>query len=158
MNIRRFCILLGLLGSGLCYAGVANLTSEHRSILVDSARFELLYTQINLPPEIAILCADKNGTIAEPGAAWEATDALSGSSKPRKRLVWVAASDDYYVVHYERGGIGRSSHIMMASLDSERGEWHAVWRAVRLRPLEDYNSFLDALMRGDLDDGLGLVY
>ena len=44
-----------------------------------------------------------------PGQNWNATDAITDPTLPWKRLVWAAVGSDYYVVHYERGGIDHSS-------------------------------------------------
>ena len=60
---------------------------------------------------------------------------------------------DYYVVHYERGGIAHSFHILVAKLPKGDGKPKIIWQAVG-RQLKDYAAFLDALRNGKLDDRL----
>jgi hypothetical protein len=43
--------------------------------------------------------------IAEPGAAFRATDVVNDPNLPTRRLVHAACSTDHCVVYYERGGI-----------------------------------------------------
>jgi hypothetical protein len=74
-------------------------------------------------------------------------------SLPWKRLIWAAVGNDYYVVHYERGGIDHSFHILVARLPKNDAKSTVIWRALG-RPFKDYAAFLDALRNGKLDDGL----
>ena len=76
---------------------------------------------------------------------------------PGKRLIWAAAGDEYYVVHYERGGIAHSFHVLVATLTKGDVKPKAVWRAVGGR-LKDYAAFLEALRSGKLDDRLGYAH
>jgi len=64
-----------------------------------------------------------------------------------------AVASDYYVIHYERGGIAHSFHILVAKLAKTDSEPKAVWRALG-GPFKDYATFLDALLSGKLDDRL----
>ncbi len=150
-------LLLAFLCQGVCYAEVTNLSTEHRNVLLDSARFSESKASMNLPQQVAELCADNNGNLAEPGQEWRATDNVSDPSIPSKRLIWVALADEYYVVHYERGGRGHSYHVLVATFTAGHEKSTAVWRAVG-GPLKDYAEFLDALQRGELDDNLKYGY
>jgi hypothetical protein len=49
--------------------------------------------------------------IAEPGAAFRATDVVIDPKLPTRRLVHAACSIDHCVVYYERGGIAHTWHV-----------------------------------------------
>jgi hypothetical protein len=94
-----------------------------------------------------------DGKLAEPGQKWNATDAISDPTLPGKRLIWAAVGGEYYVVHYERGGIAHTFHILVAKLTKDDAKPNVLWRAVG-GPFKDYAAFLDALQKGKLDDRL----
>jgi hypothetical protein len=91
---------------------------------------------------------DRNGTL---------TDAIIDPALPGKRLIWAAVGGDYYVVHYERGGIAHTFHIMVAKLPKDGAKPKAVWRAIG-GPFKDCQAFLDALRSGKLDDRLDYAH
>jgi hypothetical protein len=64
-----------------------------------------------------------------------------------------AVGDDYYVVHYERGGIDHSFHVLVAKLATSDAKPKIDWQAVG-GPFKDYAAFLDALRSGKLDHRL----
>jgi len=73
-------------------------------VLQDSSRFHELHSSRDLPPAIITIC-DEDGKLADPGQNWNATDSITDPSLPAKRLIWGAVGGEYYVLHYERGGI-----------------------------------------------------
>jgi len=83
------------------------LSADDRKVLQYSSRFDEVHSTCDLPPAIAALCSDK---LAEPGQNWNATDAITDPTLRAKRLIWSAIGGDYYVVHYERGGIAHKLH------------------------------------------------
>ena len=97
------------------------------------------------------LCADDNGRLADPGQKWESSDLITDASLPRKRLIWGVAGDQYYVVHYERGGRGHSYHVLVATLKKGETKASVTWRGVGTR-LKDFKAFLAALEGDKLDD------
>jgi hypothetical protein len=99
------------------------------------------------------LRCDWKGKLADPGQNWNRTDAITDPTLPWKRLIWAAIDGDYYVVHYERGGIDHSFHILVAKFAKNDAKPKVVWHAVG-RQLKDYAAFLDALRNGKLDDRL----
>lgn len=94
-----------------------------------SSRFQEVHSTRDLLPAILALCVDHKGRLADPGQNWNATDAITDPTLPWKRLVWAAVGSDYYVVHYERGGIDHSFHILVAKLTKNDGKPTVVWRA-----------------------------
>jgi hypothetical protein len=136
---------------GLCCAEVTKLAAEDRKALQDSSRFHEAHSTSDLPPVIvALCCGDK---LAEPGQKWNATDAITNPTLPGKRLIWAPVGGEYYVVHYERGGIAHTFHVFVARLAKNDAKPKVVWRAIS-GPLKDYAAFLDALRNGKLDDRL----
>src|SRR5215468_1451032 len=153
MNRIALCLLFTAAIQMLCRADVTKLSSEDRKMLEDSSRFHEVLSTKDLPPAVVALCADDKGKLADPGQNWNATDAVTDPTLPWKRLIWAAAGSDYYVVHYERGGIAHSFHILIAKFANGEAKPKVIWEAVG-RQLKDYPAFLDALHSGKLDDRL----
>jgi hypothetical protein len=153
--MKRLCLYfsLGVAIQTTCFAEVTKLSTEHREALQDFSRKREVLGAANLPRAIVGLCTDDSGRLAEPGRKWEATDAITDASLPQKRLIWAAVSGDYYVVHYERGGRGHSFHVVVATLAKGDTKPKSVWRGVGGR-LKNYEAFLSALRKGELDDRL----
>jgi hypothetical protein len=150
----------------LCYADVTKfatanpsrrtaggLPAEDRNALLDASRFHEVHSIKDLPPAVVALCGDDKGRVADPGQNWNATDAITDPTLPWKRLIWAAVGGEYYVVHYERGGIDHSFHILVAKLTKNDAKPTVVWHAVG-HQLKDYAAFLDALRTAKLDDRL----
>ncbi|HEU0274633.1 MAG TPA: hypothetical protein VFQ83_08920 [Candidatus Udaeobacter sp.] len=137
---------------GLCYGDVTKLPAEDRKVLEDSSRFHKVHSTRDLPTAVIALCSE-DGKIADPGQNWNATDAVTDPSLPWKRLIWAGVGGDYYVVHYERGGIAHSFHVLVAKMSKQDAKPKVVWQALG-GPFKDYAAFLDALRTGKLNDGL----
>jgi len=111
----------------------------------------------DLPPAIVALCTGDNDRLADPGQKWNATDVITDPTLPGKRLIWAAVGGEYYVVHYEHGGIAHSFHILIARLTKNDAKPKVVWRGIG-GPLKDYAAFLIALRNGKLDDRLDYAH
>jgi hypothetical protein len=63
--------------------------------------------------------------IAEPGAAFQATDVVVDPKLPTRRLVSAGCSTDHCLVYYERGGIAHTWHVALFhwTPDATRFEW-----------------------------------
>ena len=154
MKCLSLCLLLAAAIQSLCFADVTKLPAEDRKALLNPSRFHEVHATTNLPPAILALCdGGGDGKLAEPGQKWNATDVITDPTLPGKRLIWAAIGDSYYVVHYERGGIDHSFHILVAKLTKDDAKPKVVWRAVG-GPFKDYAAFVDALRSGKLDDRL----
>ena len=154
MKCLSVCLFFAVAIQSLCYADVTKLPAEDRKVLQDSARFHEVYSTSALPSAILALCdGGGDGKLAEPGQKWNATCVITDPSLPGKRLIWAAVGGEYYVVHYERGGIAHSFHILVAKLMKSDAKPTLVWRAVG-GPFKDYAAFLDVLQSGKLDDRL----
>jgi hypothetical protein len=100
--------------------------------LQDSPRFHKVHSTNDLPAAIVTLCAE-DGRLAEPGQKWNATDAIMDPTLAGKRLIWAAIGGPYYIVHYERGGIAHTFHVLVAKLTKNDAKPKVVWRAVEVR-------------------------
>jgi hypothetical protein len=152
MHIKPLCVyfLIGAWIQSLCCAAMTRLPVQDRSILQDASRFREVRSAGQLPPAVIALCGS---TLAEPGGKWNATDSITDPTLPGKRLIWAATGGEYFVVHYERGGIAHSYHILVARLGKGDMSPKVIWRALG-GPFKNYSAFVDALRSGKLDDSL----
>jgi len=139
-----------------CCGDVTKLPADDRRALQDSSRFHEVHSTGDLPAAIVALCAD-DGRLAGPGQKWNATDAITDPTLPGKRLIWAAVDGEYYVVHYERGGIAHTFHVLVATLTKNNAKPKVIWHGVG-GPLKDYAAFLIALRNGKLDDRLDYAH
>jgi hypothetical protein len=154
MRHLKVCLFFAAAIQSLCYADVTKLPLEDRKALLDTARFHEVHAASDLPSAILALCdGGGDGKLAEPGQKWNVTDVITDPTLPGKRLIWGAIGGDYFVVHYERGGIAHTFHVLIAKLSKNDARAKAVWRAVG-GPFKDYRAFLDALRSEKLDDRL----
>ena len=157
MKQISLCLLFAVAMQSLCYADVTKLSSEDRRVLQDSSRFHEVHSTSDLPSAIIAFCVGENGRLAEPGQKWNATDVITDPTLPGKRLIWAAISGDYNVVHYERGGIAHTYHILVANLANNDAKPKVAWHTVG-GPFKNYAAFLDALRSGKLDDRLDYAH
>ena len=155
MHVKHLslCLLFTATIQSLCWADVTKLPAEVRKALLDASPFHEVRATTSLPFAILALCDGGDGKLAEPGQNWQATDVITDPTLPGKRLIWAAVGDEYYVVHYERGGIAHTFHILVAKLGKNDAKPTMVWRAVG-GWLKDYAAFVDTLRSGKLDDRL----
>ncbi len=148
------CLFFAVAIQSLCYADVTKLPAAARNALFDVSRFHEVHSTGDLPSALLALCdGGGDGKLAEPGQNWNATDVIADPTLPGKRLIWAAIGGEYYVVHYERGGIAHTYHILIAKLAKNDAKPKVVWRALG-GPFNDYGAFLNGLRHGKLDDRL----
>jgi hypothetical protein len=150
-------VLFAVAMQKLCFADVTKLSAEDRKILQDSSRFQELHSTKELPSAVVALCVDDKGRLAEPGQNWNATDAITDPTLPWKRLIWAAVGSGYYVVHYERGGIDHSFHILVTKFPTDDAKPKVIWSGVG-GLFKDYAAFVDALQHGKLDDRVNYAH
>jgi hypothetical protein len=109
-----------------------------------------------IPEEVVRACAtvtaSRDFELADPGQPFQVTDVITDKGLPWGRLMCAARIPGYYVVHYERGGIARSYHVLVVALSPpERAR--VTWAAAAI-PLKNYGEFRSALKSWKLDDSL----
>lgn len=152
MRRPAFCLLALMAFQAFCHGDVTKLPADDQKVLRDITHFHQIHAATNLPAAIFALCADSRGKLAEPGKKWQATDVHTDDTLPDKRLVWAVTDGNYYVVHYESGGIGHSYHIVVAKLKNGESKPNFVWYGIGQDRLKDYKAFIDALADNKLDD------
>lgn len=146
-------LLVGALLQTCCLADVTKLPADEQKVLSDVSHFHEIHGATNLPSAIFALCADYKGRLAEPGKKWEPTDAILDDKLPTKRFIWAVTDGDYYVVHYERGGIGHGFNFLVARLKTGENKPGFIWLGEGgVRALKNYSAFVKALRNGKLDD------
>ncbi|HEU0275002.1 MAG TPA: hypothetical protein VFQ83_10780 [Candidatus Udaeobacter sp.] len=116
MNRTAFYLVCAISIQSLCCTDVTKLSAEDRKVLLDASRFHEVHSSKDLPSSVVTLVADDKGKLADPGQNWNVTDVVTDQTLPWKRLVWAAVGNNYYVFHYERGGIDHSFHTVVAKL------------------------------------------
>src|SRR5215469_2944029 len=152
-----FHVLFAVAIQSFCCADVTKLAAEDRRELENAPRFHEVHSTSDLPPAIVAICAGDKRKLAEPGGEWNATDVVMDPTLPGKRLIWAAVGGDYHVVHYERGGIVHTFHVLVAKLANGEAKPKVVWSAVG-GPFKDYAAFLDAVRSRKLDDRLDYAH
>ena len=89
--------------------------------------------------------------MADSGGAWNMTDVVTNPSLPFRRLIWAVETKGYYVIHYERGGRGYSTHYLIAGPDRDKDKWSVLWSAVAFERSRDFPAFIADLKKGKLD-------
>ena len=84
---------------------------------VNEDRFEVVTSVRGLPlgvrDQLQTLFRSAVLDIAEPGAAFRATDVIVDRNLPTRRLVMAGCSIDHCLVYYERGGIAHTWHVAL---------------------------------------------
>lgn len=130
-------------------AAVTHLTDADRQALptlLEVRRVDAV--PVAVWPALAKATGD-GAAMANPGEKWQATDAILEENLPWRRLIFAGVSDRYCLLHYERGGIGKSGHLMLFRLDG--GEARLVWSAGS-GPIESLAKVPAALQSPAVDD------
>lgn len=156
------CSLLALIAIGaVARSHVAHATTATRLSAADKRAFEnpgaftVSYrteaVSDALRTAFARAVGDTSWSMAEPGAAWQATDYITKPGLPRRRLIFIAVSSDgYAVLHYELGGRGHSYHILLFRLSPRDAE--ITWRCVVDGPLAGMSQLVREIDRGGVND------
>lgn len=131
--IATLCTLFsGIAGSGASAARLDPSSEVSRSIL-DGKLTEILDVA-KLPEAVRDGAFQIDGqrpmdwSLANPGAEWQATDVIVTPRLPTRRLIFAACDAQFCIVHYEKGGIAHSMHLLafQRSGDAFKTVWHAV--------------------------------
>src|SRR5262245_8604131 len=117
---------------------------------IKDERFDLVTSIRGLPlgvrDGLQTLFGGQSLDIAEPGAEFQASDAIATPTLPIRRLVAAGCSSDHCIVHYERGG---RAHAWLVTVfhwtpDATRFEWGGAARA----GLRNINEVRSAVLSG----------
>ena len=165
MKLPELFLLLTLLAApSVACAKITKLAAATRHHVEAPAQVEMRRTVREVPAEVIRACAaaTRGGEfeLADPGRQYQATDVIDSLNLPIRRLRWAARIPGYYAIHYERGGIGHSFHVLLVQV-SERADAapaRVVWSAVSEGILKDYDRFVAALRAGQLDDNPAYIH
>ena len=146
-HMRTFLLVfLAMLVGRVSFGDITQLRPETRALLRDSRRFVPVASLRDLPLSVRAIAADDDGQLAAPGQRFEATCTTFDARIPRSRLRWAVRSPDrsLFLLHYERGGIGLASYIVLANFDRKTAVSKIRWSAVGDR-FSDYSQFARAL-------------
>ena len=128
MVARAIAIVLWTALAAGSQSAPAVLTDSLRAHLKDD-RFGIVTSVRGLPlgvrDGLQTLFRSDRLDIAEPGAAFRATDVVIDPNLPTRRLVHAACSIDHCVVYYERGGIAHTWQVAIFhwTPDATKFEW-----------------------------------
>jgi len=131
---RFFCVIGVSVWSAVCAAGQAGPSGPLSSELgahVRNERFQIVTSIRGLPlgvrAALQTLFGSQTLDIAEPGAAFQATNTKGNSNLPLRRLVAAGCSYDHCLVYYERGGVTHTWHVALFhwTPDATKIEWGA---------------------------------
>jgi hypothetical protein len=90
--------------------------------------------------------------MADKGGKWNVTDVITDPDLPFHRLIWAVETQKYFVIHYERGGIGHSTRFLVISPPDADGKRKLEWAAVDLgaKAHKNLKEFLSAAKSGKL--------
>jgi hypothetical protein len=103
--------------------------SESLRAHVKNERFGIVTSIRGLPlgvrDELRTMFGGQSLDIAEPGAAFQATDVVTNPKLPSRRLIAAGCSIDHCLVYYERGGLSHTWHVALFHWTPEatRLEW-----------------------------------
>jgi hypothetical protein len=95
--------------------------------------------------------------MADKGGGWNPTDVIVNPELPRRRLIWAVETQKHFVVHYEQGGIGRSTLFLVVSPENDAGKRNLEWAVFSLREAKNLKEFLLMAKSGRLIPSDSLV-
>ena len=143
--------LVSVLVPTVSYAEITRLSHEDRENIQNITDIVEINTVKRLPKSVVSLCAEKKGRMLDPNEEWGSFDVMMEGSRQTIRLVWAVTGSGYAVVHYERGGLARSFHVLVAAINPENGESSLVWKAIGGK-YANFDEFMLAFNNNDLDD------
>ena len=132
---RLFCAIgVGVFSAmlGASQAAAPAALSEALRAHVKDERFDVVTSIRGLPlgvrEGLQTLFGGFSLDIAEPGAAFQATDVMSTPRLPSRRLVAAGCAADHCIVYYERGGIAHTWQVALFrwTPDATRFEWGGI--------------------------------
>jgi hypothetical protein len=85
--------------------------------------------------------------LADPGAPFQSTDVIVTRGLPGRRLVAAFASDNYWIMHYEAGGIAHTYHVAVFAVEGKHARF--VWHARVQRKLSGIDDLRHVIRGGD---------
>jgi hypothetical protein len=146
-------IMIGLVLS-LLRVQASFASPQAKEVLLSDVVFTELLNVKDIPDSIvkklSELAEDQNLTMANPDEDFQSTDVVYEKGLPRRRLLWGVLSKDYCLIHYEQGGIARSSHFVLF----KRYGAKVLWDALSGHSLRNFAELRQLLKADTLSDSL----
>ncbi len=84
--------------------------------------------------------------MAEPGAAFQSTDAIMTPDLPVRRLITAGCARDLCLVHYERGGVAHTYQVALLALSPERARFQ--WGGLTSGPIQGLAELKSLVVEG----------
>ena len=142
----------------MAYAAVTKLSSEDLLALQNATNFHKISAKKDLPKEI-VMILEKQEKMADVDEYWEKTDSVSSSNPVFKHFIWAYASDDYYVIHYEKGGYVYQLGFLVIKIEKNTKKPIMVWYGTgrnlfvdKQNKLNNLDEFIAALKNNKIDE------
>jgi hypothetical protein len=145
--MRIILIAILLLTTTRLHAQIIHLDPDVKKVILDSSPVSTIRRVSNIPANALKACGFK---LANPDEEFQVTDCVTNEKLLDRRLIWGALKSNYLILHYERGGIGHSYHILILS-KNDKGNFKIVWSASSI-PFQSYDDFWDVLAGRGIDD------
>lgn len=133
--------------SFLCYAESPKVPEKYSTILRNEKDFRDVSSKKQLPDSIVKFCADHDGRLAEPGEKWQAGCIVDET--PSSRLIWAVTNDEYFVVHYERGGYAHVYQVLVVRV-KPNAKVDVIWDSAYVDGrIKNYASFLSKYIESE---------
>ncbi len=123
---------------------------------VRDGRFGIVTSIRGLPlgvrNELQTLFGSQTLDIAEPGAQYQATNAIVNPKLPTRRLVAAGCTIEYCLVYYERGGSAHTWHVALFHWTPEATRFE--WGGAAPGGLATFDDVRKAVLSGTIKSGL----
>lgn len=138
----------------LAYRFHTTLTSEEKRHVLDGD-FTVISSVESLPGPIknafATITGDKPFALADPGKKYQMTDVIDEPGLPVRRLVLAGVYKDRWFIHYEHGGIGVSSEVLVLKTEAN-GDMRFLWGGSGSFRATGLNDLREAIANGKFAD------
>jgi hypothetical protein len=95
--------------------------AERQHVL--EGQFTLVYSTQTMPAQIkhafAEITSEQTFALANVGEKYQITDVIDQPGLPFRRLIFAGVNGNKWLIHYEHGGIGHSTAVLLLELDAE---------------------------------------
>ena len=139
------------------YAAFVNhktLTKAERQHVLEG-QFTLVYSTQTMPAQIKHAFAEITGeqrfALANPGEKYQVTDVIDEPGLPFRRLIFAGVNGKKWLIHYEHGGIGHSTAVLLLELNAEN-KVRFVWGGAGSEIAESMPTLRTAVAAGRFSD------
>ncbi len=137
-------------------ASITKLSPEAKEYLLKEDGFTGISRVEDIPGDVlqkfAEIAKDPNLQIADPGKKFQETDFILEEGLPLRRLIWGGISNNYCVIHYERGGRGHSYYVILFKRSGKAASF--LWGGTRFESIRDLPELRELIRADGLDDSL----